>query len=123
MWAGTAILDTSQVVAAGSAFSDAARDVATVVKLVRNTLMAPAHPGDRRGRTRGRRRSAMLRSSCPSGKIVPWFVVGFVGHDAWSGPSATRSASLPMDVTDPGNLIAAASCPEGAWTRWRSSLS
>jgi uncharacterized integral membrane protein (TIGR00698 family) len=41
MWSGVAINDTSQVVAAGAAYSPVARDVATVVKLVRNTLMAP----------------------------------------------------------------------------------
>jgi uncharacterized integral membrane protein (TIGR00698 family) len=40
-WAGLAINDTSQVVAAGAAYSDAALEVATVVKLVRNALMAP----------------------------------------------------------------------------------
>src|SRR5262245_11710814 len=40
-WAGVAVNDTSQVVATGAAFSPAARDVATVVKLLRNTLMAP----------------------------------------------------------------------------------
>jgi len=32
LWAGTAVNDTSQVVAAGAAFSDAARDIATVVR-------------------------------------------------------------------------------------------
>ena len=41
LWVGTAVNDTSQVVAAGAAFSDTARDIATVVKLTRNTLMAP----------------------------------------------------------------------------------
>lgn len=41
IWSGVAVNDTSQVVAAGAAYSPAARDVATVVKLVRNTLMAP----------------------------------------------------------------------------------
>ncbi len=38
-WAGTAVNDTSQVVAAGFAFSDAAGKVATAVKLTRNALM------------------------------------------------------------------------------------
>jgi len=38
-WAGTAVNDTSQVVAAAFAFSDAAGRVATVVKLTRNALM------------------------------------------------------------------------------------
>lgn len=41
VWAGIAVNDTSQVVAAGSAYSEEARDIATVVKLVRNALMAP----------------------------------------------------------------------------------
>ena len=41
VWSGVAVNDTSQVVAASAAYSSAARDVATVVKLVRNTLMAP----------------------------------------------------------------------------------
>ena len=41
VWSGVAVNDTSQVVAASAAFSPAARDIATVVKLVRNALMAP----------------------------------------------------------------------------------
>jgi uncharacterized integral membrane protein (TIGR00698 family) len=38
-WAGTAVNDTSQVVATGFAFSDSAGQVATTVKLTRNALM------------------------------------------------------------------------------------
>ncbi len=41
VWSGVAVNDTSQVIAASAAYSPVARDVATVVKLVRNTLMAP----------------------------------------------------------------------------------
>ena len=41
VWSGVAVNDTSQVVATSAAFSLVARDVATVVKLVRNALMAP----------------------------------------------------------------------------------
>ncbi len=40
-WAGTAVNDTSQVLATGFIFSDAAGKVATVVKLTRNLFMAP----------------------------------------------------------------------------------
>lgn len=40
-WAGLSINDTSQVVAAGAAYSAEALEVATVVKLVRNAFMAP----------------------------------------------------------------------------------
>jgi uncharacterized integral membrane protein (TIGR00698 family) len=38
-WAGTAVNDTSQVVATGFAFSAGAGEIATVVKLTRNALM------------------------------------------------------------------------------------
>jgi uncharacterized integral membrane protein (TIGR00698 family) len=41
VWSGVAVNDTGQVLASSAAFSSAARDVATVVKLVRNTFMAP----------------------------------------------------------------------------------
>jgi uncharacterized integral membrane protein (TIGR00698 family) len=41
IWSGVAVNDTSQVIATSAAYAPAARDVAAVVKLVRNTLMAP----------------------------------------------------------------------------------
>mgnify|MGYP001953599530 CR=1 FL=1 len=41
MWAGTAIHDTSSVVAAGYAYSDRAGDVATVIKLTRTLFLLP----------------------------------------------------------------------------------
>lgn len=40
-WAGTAVHETAQVLAAGFAFSDAAGKVAAVVKLTRTVLLAP----------------------------------------------------------------------------------
>jgi uncharacterized integral membrane protein (TIGR00698 family) len=40
-WAGTAVNDTSQVVATGLIYSQKAGEVATVVKLTRNLFMAP----------------------------------------------------------------------------------
>jgi uncharacterized integral membrane protein (TIGR00698 family) len=40
-WAGTAVNDTSQVVATGLIYSQEAGEVATVVKLTRNLFMAP----------------------------------------------------------------------------------
>lgn len=41
LWAGTAVNDTSSVVAAGYAFSDAAGDFATMVKLTRTLVIIP----------------------------------------------------------------------------------
>lgn len=74
-WAGVAVNDTSQVVAAGAAYSPAARDVATVVKLMRNALMAPlivliAWWWQRRSEV-GEVRGGVARA-------VPLFVLGFV---------------------------------------------
>lgn len=76
LWSGIAINDTSQVVAASSAFSPGALEVATVVKLIRNALMAPLLIGiawswARSGHQAGDA-SAGLR------KAVPLFVLGFV---------------------------------------------
>ena len=74
-WAGLAINDTSQVVAAGFAVSDAAGRIATAVKLTRNALMGPiivllglwyARAGAARGK------AVQLSES------VPLFVVGFL---------------------------------------------
>ena len=41
LWAGTAVPDTAQAVASGAAYATVARDVAIVVKLVRNALIVP----------------------------------------------------------------------------------
>ena len=41
-WVGTAINDTSQVVAAGQIYSDAAFETAITIKLIRNILIVPA---------------------------------------------------------------------------------
>lgn len=77
MWAGLAINDTSQVVAAGAVYSNAALIVATVVKLVRNAMMVPLLAfiawrwGSRDTAARGERLTFLRRA-------VPAFVVGFI---------------------------------------------
>lgn len=75
-WAGSAVNDTSQVVATGFAYSEPAGDVATTVKLTRNALMAFvivgaafAHRGEAARRLPF---WPMLRRS------VPGFVLGFL---------------------------------------------
>ncbi len=44
LWAGTAVNDTAQVVAAGQAYSPVSGDVATIIKLTRNALMVGIIP-------------------------------------------------------------------------------
>jgi uncharacterized integral membrane protein (TIGR00698 family) len=107
LWAGTAILDTSQVVAAGAAFSDAARDIATIVKLVRNTLMAPIILliGVLYAGARQRRDPAAARSTVA--KAVPWFVLGFLAL-VLVRTAGVAAGVLPQDVAEPDGLVAGA---------------
>jgi uncharacterized integral membrane protein (TIGR00698 family) len=73
LWTGSAINDTSQVVASAFSFSSAAGETATIVKLARNlfilpaVLLVPSLPSPRARRMGGR----SARSD------VPWFVVMF----------------------------------------------
>lgn len=81
-WSGAAVNDTSQVVATSFAYSAPAGEVAIVVKLLRNTLMAPVllamGAWYAAGRTGDRRPRGGLRQA------VPWFVLGFIGMAALS---------------------------------------
>jgi uncharacterized integral membrane protein (TIGR00698 family) len=108
MWAGTAILDTSQVVAAGAAFSARALDVATVVKLVRNTLIAPVILliGILYARSQHRMSDGQAARS-NLGKSLPWFVVGFMGM-VLVRTVGVAAGIFPQDVAHPGELTAAA---------------
>lgn len=74
MWAGTAINDTSSVVAAGYSYSHAAGDYATIVKLTRALMIVPiciflAIFTARRNSKSG---------NFSIGKIFPWFILWFV---------------------------------------------
>ena len=86
-WAGLAVNDTAQVVATGYAFSPAAGDIATVVKLTRNLTILPVLLGATWWAARQVRDEAATGSATGSagasplamiGRAMPWFVVGFV---------------------------------------------
>lgn len=82
LWAGTAVNDTSSVVAAGYAFSDAAGNYATIVKLTRTLSIVPivlifSYVNQRvkakaNGVTNGRIKVDVK-------KIFPWFILMFLG--------------------------------------------
>lgn len=79
MWAGTAVNDTSSVVAVAYSWSHVAGDFATVVKLTRSTLILPvclalAVVQSLRHRHHGVRLS--LR------RVFPWFILGFLAASA-----------------------------------------
>ena len=111
LWAGTAVNDTSQVVAVGAIFSQAALDVATIVKLTRNTLMAPLIVLMGLVYSRGlHRRPGSSGSAAARLKwhnLIPGFVLGFLLMSLIR-TAGVASGILPQDVTNPGNLEYAA---------------
>lgn len=103
-WVGLAINDTSQVVAAGAAYSPRALEVATVVKLVRNALMAPLIVLIAWWSIRSRVRTAGIEGAwvCSSAlKAFPVFVLGFLAVAALSsfGVISERVSSLAGEVS------------------------
>lgn len=80
LWAGTAVNDTSSVVATGYAFSEAAGDFATMVKLTRTLAIIPAvlafaainmHITKKQNSN-----SKEIKVNIHT--IFPWFIVGFL---------------------------------------------
>ncbi|MGN1105677.1 MAG: YeiH family protein [Huintestinicola sp.] len=85
LWAGTAVNDTSSVVAAGYAFSEAAGDFATMVKLTRTLSIIPtvivfalinSHIKRKEAAAEG---GESVKSKLHITKILPLFILGFVG--------------------------------------------
>ena len=107
LWAGTAVNDTSQVVAVGAIFSEAALNVATIVKLTRNTLMAPLivlfgliYP---RGLHRTMSAKAAAAARLDWSKLIPGFVIGFLLMSLLRTVGVALGV-LPQDIANPGNL-------------------
>ena len=99
IWAGTSVNDTASVVASGYAFSEAAGDFATMVKLTRTIAIIPtvlvfAWVGTRMKRkemqtAEGKKVNLM--------KIIPWFICGFLALAIVS--AELKSASKFLMVT------------------------
>ena len=87
LWAGTAVNDTSSVVAAGYAFSEAAGDFATMVKLTRTLAIIPTvvvfallQLRLKRMETRKTAQEGVeLKANFSIASIFPWFILGFLG--------------------------------------------
>ena len=86
IWAGTAVNDTSSVVATGYAFSEGAGDFATMVKLTRTLAIIPTVITFAFIQLRLKRKEAALNSENGNEikanfkitKILPWFILGFL---------------------------------------------
>jgi uncharacterized membrane protein YadS len=118
-WAGSAVNDTSQVVAAGFAYSEGAGRVATAVKLTRNALMgvvivlmgvlyrrARAAEGGAATQPGAARPRATLWTRVQ--ESVPLFVVGFLAMAALQSAGAIRALSerVGRDLTQDANFWA-----------------
>lgn len=81
LWIGTSVNDTSSVVAAGYAFSDAAGMLATIVKLTRTLFIVPIVLifswiyAKKESPSQG---SAKDTTKVNIRKIFPWFILGFL---------------------------------------------
>ena len=110
IWAGTSVNDTASVVASGYAFSEAAGDFATMVKLTRTIAIIPtvlvfAYISTRikqkelKAANKGQKVNLM--------KIIPWFIGGFlllailnsVGFIPVAASKAMKSASKFLMVS------------------------
>ena len=103
IWAGTAVNDTSSVVATGYAFSEGAGDFATMVKLTRTLSIIPTVITFAFIQLRLKRKEALAKSENGSelkanfklSKIFPWFILGFLAMSiiasVFTIPSATIS--------------------------------
>jgi uncharacterized integral membrane protein (TIGR00698 family) len=120
-WAGTAVNDTSQVIAAGLIYSQAAGEVATVVKLTRNLFMAPVIVV---------LSSWYLRKSQGSGvrgqkgislkNVVPGFVLGFVAMAVLNSLGILPPTALDLIRTASSWLIVVALAGVGLETNLAS---
>lgn len=83
LFAGTAINDTSSVVAAGYTYGNAAGDYATVVKLTRTLMIIPIALAFVTVMVR-RKRAAHRDAGTPFSiaGIFPWFILGFLAMSA-----------------------------------------
>lgn len=98
LWAGTAVNDTSSVVAAGYAYSEAAGDFATMVKLTRTLSIIPTVLIFSFINVREKRRLNVSGEGARVNvlSLFPWFIAGFLGlavhNSAGVIPQAVSSA-------------------------------
>ena len=96
LWAGTAVNDTSSVVAAGYAFSEGAGDFATMVKLTRTLAIIPTvvvfsfvsmHLKKKEAAASGGAVQIRWKS------VFPWFILGFLAMAVLSSVGVIPAAA------------------------------
>lgn len=101
LFAGTAVNDTSSVVAAAGIFGSAALGTAVVVKLVRTLMLVPITVGLAIGENR-REAAGQPMTVGRAVRLVPWFLVGFlvvaVLNTVLPVPEPAREATTRVSV-------------------------
>jgi uncharacterized integral membrane protein (TIGR00698 family) len=120
VWAGTAVNDTAQVLAAGQAYSPVSADIATIIKLTRNALMVAIIPmvafvyiNYIGGQVGGKKVSLLTQVK----QSIPVFVLGFlvmatlksIGLFSWvTSVSGMNISGIISEVTKWSILVALA---------------
>ncbi len=103
LWAGTAVNDTSSVVAAGYAFSEGAGDFATMVKLTRTLAIIPTVFVFSLVNLRLKRKESCdaAHSKVNIGGLFPWFILGFLAMAMINslGVIPTEVSAVAKDVS------------------------
>ncbi|WP_280415953.1 YeiH family protein [Nocardia carnea] len=116
LWAGTAINDTSSVLAAGIAFGPVAASFAVIVKLVRSLMIVPLCVGLH---FTGRRAGTGDLATTPLWRTIPLFVVLFLAASVVAATGALPS-SWTAHLTDLSSwLVAAVLAAIGTSLTWR----
>ncbi len=85
VWAGTAVNDTSSVLAASYAYSLESVPTATLVKMTRTIMIVPmALIFSCIVAARARKQAEQSKTSFSLAKIFPWFVLGFLLMSVWT---------------------------------------
>ena len=128
LWAGTAVNDTSSVVATGYAFSEAAGDFATMVKLTRTLAIIPTvltfaliqlHIKRKEARESSVDVSA-LKANFSLVKIFPWFILGFLAMTAVASIAPIPAAAVSVTKKISKFLMVAALAAIGMNTSFSS---
>ncbi|MCK8060165.1 MULTISPECIES: YeiH family protein [unclassified Fusibacter] len=95
IWAGTAVNDTSSVVAAGYSFSDEAGNLAVIVKLTRTLMIVPITLFLA---VKTSKEAAKTSGDFKFASVFPWFVIGFIA-------ASVVNTFLPVPEALTGSLV------------------
>lgn len=122
LWAGTAINDTSSVLAAGVAYGPVAASFAVIVKLVRSLMIVPLCLGLHLTERRLPRPDAA--EPAPLWRTIPFFVVLFLAASVIAGLGLLPAAWTASLTQLSGWLVAAVLAAVGtslSWARFRAA--